>query len=634
MAKEHPTTIRRYKWLTMMAALIGTLVLASCGGGGGGTATSPPPTSTSTLTNASASVGVAGGAVQTANAVIRVDIPANALSTTQQITIATAATDTPPGNVGNVFLNLGPDGTTFSKAVKIQVKYDPQSLSPSMSEGDLTLAYSDANQWNNIPTVVDTVNKTLTAETTHFSTYGVTLATSTKKPYGTLLGKVNGVEVYSNGCLDPSTAECGGHPDTYNTNNAGGYNTGLMWQCVELVNRYFLQQYGLQIRVAGESANQYYKNASARGLLRYSNGGAEGPRVGDILVSEVGKYGHVAIVSKVTSNTVYYAQQNFNEGPADLESTIKLTQQGGNYTLDNFSPSYPIVGWVRAPTSTSDAPTAQVTHITPENGSGHVILDQNFGGATVNFQLAVTNATSSDASKLSFLCNGRVISFTTFSNFQLNPTTLANDGKYMNVQVTPLLSTAIHDGDTCTVSGDIATTGTNGTVKTAVSTTFSVVAPRATPTCIAPQFLSENSVCVYPIGVKAIGTIQLPVECFLAFVSAGCFKDTVQFTVDAVKFVATGVMVSSRPTMVAFYKQDYGVGTQPQWGVALAYADSNALLVNTHNNILMAISVEIDWVMGTANGIVFHEKATGQCHAAVWDGAAENWVVTNAACPI
>lgn len=382
MANElQATRIRRYKWLTIMASLVGTLVLASCGGGGGGgAATSPPPTSTSTLTNASASVGVAGGAVQTSNAAIRVDIPANALSTTQQITIATAATDTPPGNVGNVFLNLGPDGTTFSKAVKIQVTYDPQSLSPSMSEGDLTLAYADANQWNNIPTVVDTVNKTLTAETTHFSTYGVALATTTKKPYGTLLGKVNGVEVYSNGCLDPSTAACGGHPDTYNTNNAGGYNTGLMWQCVELVNRYFLQQYGLQIRVAGENANQYYKNASARGLLRYPNAGAESPRVGDILVSEVGKYGHVAIVSKVTTDTVYYAQQNFNEGPADLESTLKLTQQGGNYTLANFSPSYPIVGWVRSPTSKPNPSSLISANRIPTSGykSSDALITSNF----------------------------------------------------------------------------------------------------------------------------------------------------------------------------------------------------------------------------------------------------------------
>jgi hypothetical protein len=112
-----------------------------------------------------------------------------------------------------------------------------------VAESSLTLASVSGSEWIDIPTTVDTVNKLLIGQTTHFSPYGGKIADTNKLPYGTLIGSTaNGVNVYSNGCIDPSdpkdktgksiypscmTINGQAYPDTYNKNNAGGYNSGL-----------------------------------------------------------------------------------------------------------------------------------------------------------------------------------------------------------------------------------------------------------------------------------------------------------------------------------------------------------------------------------------------------------------------
>jgi len=82
--------------------------------------------------------------------------------------------------------------------------------------------------------------------------------------------------------------------------------------------------------------------------------------------------------------------------------------------------------------------------------------------------LTVANATSSDGSKLSLLCTSRTITFTSVS-------TLSGDAKSMDVTLTPQAG-AILAGDTCSLTGDVSTTGTGGTVKTAIGTSFTIVA--------------------------------------------------------------------------------------------------------------------------------------------------------------
>jgi hypothetical protein len=62
------------------------------------------------------------------------------------------------------------------------------------------------------------------------------------QPYGTKLGSYNDVICYSN------------DSNSYVSNDSNYYNstyTGMKWQCVEFVNRYYLIIYSKNIRVEG-----------------------------------------------------------------------------------------------------------------------------------------------------------------------------------------------------------------------------------------------------------------------------------------------------------------------------------------------------------------------------------------------
>lgn len=334
-------------------ALIGALVLiASCGGGGGGSIDPASPTSNpvsvvGTTDSVSANVGAAGGTLKTSNDSLRLDLPNGSLASPTSISVTPASVVAPQGTVGATTVELGPTGQTFQKSVTLTLKYDATLLPDGVSETSLTVATLNGGAWVDVPTTVDVQNKLLTASLSHFSTYSVKVSDPSKAPYGTLLGDVNGVSIYSNGCLDPSIASCGSHPDTYNTGNLAGYNSGLQWQCVELVNRYYYQVYNQDIRIPGQNANQYFKNAAERGLTAYLNGGNTQPAVGDILVSEGGVNGHVAIVREVTATIVKVAEQNWHEGPADVSTPLALHISSGKYTISGFGTSYPVVGWLR-----------------------------------------------------------------------------------------------------------------------------------------------------------------------------------------------------------------------------------------------------------------------------------------------
>ena len=82
--------------------------------------------------------------------------------------------------------------------------------------------------------------------------------------FGTQVGEYNGVIGYSNYDNDYVS-------DDYNY--VDGYNTGMKWQCVEYVNRYYYVIYGQKIRIPGTNADEYYDTASDRGLVAYPNGG-------------------------------------------------------------------------------------------------------------------------------------------------------------------------------------------------------------------------------------------------------------------------------------------------------------------------------------------------------------------------
>jgi len=364
--------------LKSVIAMIVLAALAACGGGGGGVASGGGSGSNSTTSNTTTSViGAAGGSATSTDGSVTVQVPANALAASTAITVGppAAGASTPLGNIGDVVVELGPEGTTFSAPVTLTVKYDPSLIPPTIPESSLVLAYASGSTWISIPTTVDTVNKLLIGQTTHFSTYAII---GPKLPYGTLMGSFNGVNVYANGCPDPSSSTkwlpCNKstdapdapyyYPDINNTNNAAldtsdtSHSTGPQWQCTEFVYRYYRDVYKTNIRILDSKGKLGYGNASdfitlapQRGLDVYPNDGKHGlPEVGDILVSEGNgsNLGHVAIVEGVSASTVTVVEQNKSETQGDLEQILAV--QSDN-TIEGFtgksSESYPVNGWLR-----------------------------------------------------------------------------------------------------------------------------------------------------------------------------------------------------------------------------------------------------------------------------------------------
>lgn len=317
--------------------------MVGCGGGSNNDSTSTAGKTDSVTITA----GSAGAIAKTPSGNASIEIPAGALTSNVNTSIAASDGGDLPGAIG-VSYEFGPSGTTFNIPVTISLKYDISLIPEGSSEQDLVIAYEANGGWVELSNPeIDTVNKVIKAKTSHFSKYAVT---QKKYPggYGGLLGSFNNVNVYSNG-------DSGFRSDDYN--NYNGTSTGMKWQCVEFVNRYYLQVYNMNIRIAGENAKDYYRKASDRGLVAYSNGivGTVEPQVGDIIVSEGTSRndGHVAIVRKVTSDKIYLVQQNYLNTQSDADGSFlrrhgnALEGFGGNDT------SYPIRGWLRKPGNTS-----------------------------------------------------------------------------------------------------------------------------------------------------------------------------------------------------------------------------------------------------------------------------------------
>lgn len=112
----------------------------------------------------SKTIGSAGGSVSIDGAV-EVEIPAGALNADTEITIQSLTNNAPNGN-GNAY-RLGPDGTNFSKPVKLTFPYTPVVDGPPLTgiafQDDDGIWYSNGKfSWNKI-------DNTVTTETTHFS---------------------------------------------------------------------------------------------------------------------------------------------------------------------------------------------------------------------------------------------------------------------------------------------------------------------------------------------------------------------------------------------------------------------------------------------------------------------------------
>ena len=128
---------------------------------------------------------------------------------------------------------------------------------------------------------------------------------------GEVVDSFDGVAVYYNGGV--------GHVSERNV-TPGGYNLGLRYQCVEFVKRYYYERFAHIMPSPWGHAKDFYASGLEdgatnfwRGLVQYRNGGRSKPVTEDIVIFGpwlFNRYGHVAIVSNVSSDSIEIIQQN------------------------------------------------------------------------------------------------------------------------------------------------------------------------------------------------------------------------------------------------------------------------------------------------------------------------------------
>lgn len=168
---------------------------------------------------------------------------------------------------------------------------------------------------------------------------------------------------------------------------------GNRYQCVEYVKRFYAHVFGVADAADWRgNGGDYYRKAEGFGLVRFENGGANGPQVDDIMVFAGGAHGHVAVVTRVTSDHVEIVEQNWS---TTGRATLRVVTTGGSVTVSPRG-GYRISGWLRhpsrvlRPTPTNQPPVAAFTASASSGASSAggtltLVADAGTGQALVTF---------------------------------------------------------------------------------------------------------------------------------------------------------------------------------------------------------------------------------------------------------
>ncbi len=160
---------------------------------------------------------------------------------------------------------------------------------------------------------------------------------------GQKIDSFNNIEVYYNGGIN--------NVEDRNTSK-DGYNIGLKYQCVEFVKRYYYEEYNHKMPNSYGNAKDFYNSAikdgnlnKDRNLIQCSNPSNFKPTIGALIVfrgTMFNKYGHVAIISKVSNTEVEIIQQN--PGPyKKSRETFELVKYEDKWEIKNSK----ILGWLK-----------------------------------------------------------------------------------------------------------------------------------------------------------------------------------------------------------------------------------------------------------------------------------------------
>jgi len=163
------------------------------------------------------------------------------------------------------------------------------------------------------------------------------------KNFGDPIGEYKGVMAKSRG-------ECTGNPTEACTNN-------YTHQCVEYVKSFYKDF--PDIKIEWGSAKAFWNRGKYQGLARFLNGKTHiKPEADDIIFFEVGKDGHVAIITSVSSSEVGVIQQNWDRNTAFGRVSIKRNLDGSYYlgpqTFSSERGSAAVLGWIRPVSKTSN----------------------------------------------------------------------------------------------------------------------------------------------------------------------------------------------------------------------------------------------------------------------------------------
>jgi hypothetical protein len=158
------------------------------------------------------------------------------------------------------------------------------------------------------------------------------------------LGETYSIKSYSNG-----EVKFASHENNYNSST--NFNYGMKWQCVEYVNRFYYDVFG--INVSGGNGNTYFTRLIDESKFVVNNNGKlnkngepnKKPKVGDILCfSTPEPFGHVGIIREVTDDEVIMVNQNFSNTSNDNSIIYKYKFENNLYTI--IEKSMKIQGWI------------------------------------------------------------------------------------------------------------------------------------------------------------------------------------------------------------------------------------------------------------------------------------------------
>ncbi len=166
-----------------------TFTTTTPGGGGGGGAGPAPPTPPPGTTDIRGMVDTGcsftkSATVTSEDELCTLTIPEGTVGLTEELAciarISMVIMDEPPdppedAHVIGLAYDFGPDGATFDPPITLIFSYDPNDIPEGVAEEDLVIAMWDeeAGEWVELDGVVDTVNNTITASVSHFTTFAI-----------------------------------------------------------------------------------------------------------------------------------------------------------------------------------------------------------------------------------------------------------------------------------------------------------------------------------------------------------------------------------------------------------------------------------------------------------------------------